>query len=801
MKLTLNWLREFVELVLPLDELCEALVMAGLEVESVEEHHPVWAPVEIAEVVSVAAHPNADRLRLCQVRRAQGPVAIVCGASNMQAGDKVALAPPDTALPDGRRIARATIRGQVSEGMLCAARELELPGDEDGIMILPADAPLGARLVDYLGADDTVLELGVTPNRGDCLSVIGVAREIAALTGARLQPHEPKLEEHDPATSAALRVTVEAPDLCPRYAARVVRDVRIGASPPWMRTRLTLVGLRPISNVVDVTNYVMVERGQPLHAFDLARIGDARIVVRRAGSRQEFSTLDGVERMLLPDDLVIADGNTPVALAGIMGGANSEIRDETGTVLLESACFTPTGIRRTARRLALTSDSSYRFERGVDPTATVTALARAAELIAQTTGGTIARGVVDRRAARTARPSPIRLRTARLNAVLGTSFTAAEIERPLRGLGATVTGNAKTALRVVPPPYRTDLTSEIDLVEEVARLSGYDGIPSTIPAIVAGGTGLATTRDPASRLRQALQACGFSEAVLTAMVSADDNRLFPGLPDLPGDPVGLRNPPSTDAAELRRSLIPGLLRALDENRRQGEALVALLASGRVYARAGERFHEGRALALVLAGDWPAPVIGEQVRPAAFADLKGALQIGLDRLALTPVRWETIESEAPWLHPGKSARITVGGVPCGVAGALHPDAALARGLEGEVWVAELDMVRVVQYCPRRVVFQPLPRFPAVLRDLAVVVGSDFQAQQVLDMMREVAQPLVEDVQVFDQYTGAPIPEGKKSLAYSISYRAPDRTLTDDEVNALHEQLVAHLLERLPVEVRR
>ncbi len=801
MKLTLNWLREFVELVLPLDELCDALVMAGLEVESVEEHHPIWAPVEIAEIVSVTPHPNADRLRLCQVRRAQGPVAIVCGATNMQAGDKVALAPADTALPDGRRITRASIRGQASEGMLCAARELELPGDDEGILILPPDAPLGTRLVDYLGADDTVLELGITPNRGDCLSIIGVAREIAALTGARMQVREPDLVEEDPPTSAAVRVAVEAADLCPRYAARVVRDVRVGPSPPWMRTRLALVGLRPISNVVDVTNYVMVERGQPLHAFDLARLADARITVRRAGSRQDFVTLDGVARTLLPDDLVIADGRTPVALAGIMGGANSEIRDATDTVLLESACFTPAGIRRTARRLGLTSDSSYRFERGVDPTGACAALARAAELIAATAGGRIARAAIDKRAPRSTRPTAIRLRPARVNALLGTALTATEIERPLRALGATLAGSAKTALRVVPPSYRTDLTSEVDLIEEVARLSGYDAIAATTPAIVAGAAGLATPRDAASRMRHALQACGFSEAVLTAMGTAADNRLFPGLPDLQGEPVALRNPPSNDAAELRRSLIPGLLVALDENRRQGERLVALLGAGRVYAREGEAFHEGNALALVLAGDWSVAVIGETGRPAAFADLKGALQLGFDRLGLAPVRWETVEGEAPYLHPGKSARITVGGVLCGVAGALHPDAALARGFEGDVWVAELDMVRVVQYCPRRVVFQPLPRFPAVLRDLAVVVGSNFQAQQVLDTMREVAPPLVEDVQVFDQYTGAPIPEGKKSLAYSIAYRAPDRTLTDDEVNALHEELVARLIERLPVEVRR
>jgi phenylalanyl-tRNA synthetase beta chain len=801
-KLTLNWLREFVELVLPLDELCDALVMAGLEVEAVEEHRPIWGAVEVVEILSVAPHPNADRLRLCEVRREQGPARIVCGASNMQAGDKVALAPPGADLPGDRHIERATIRGQISEGMLCAARELALPEDAtDGIMILPPDAPVGRRLVDYLGAADTVLDLAVTPNRGDCLSVLGIAREIAALTGARLQVATPSLRETDPPTASAIRVTIEAPDLCPRYALRAVRGVRVAPSPPWMRIRLAMVGLRPISNVVDVTNYVLLERGQPLHAFDLAHVAAGRIGARRAGSRQAFVTLDGVERELLPEDLVIADGRGPVALAGIMGGANSEIRDTTTEVLLEAACFAATGIRRTARRLGLTSDSSYRFERGVDPAATLAALNRAAELLAHTAGGTIARGAVDKQAARGTRPPTIRLRPARVNALLGTTLTAAEIERPLRALGATVAGSARTSLRVVPPSYRSDLRSEVDLIEEVARLSGYETIPAATPAIVAAGPGLGPQRDPEERLRHALRAAGLTEMIGLAMVSAEDNRTFPGLPDLPGEPVSLRNAPSSDAAEMRRSLLPGLLHALDVNRRQGEPLVAGYAIGRVYARNGERYHEGRALAVVLAGEWPPPVIGEPSRPTSFADVKGALSLAFDRLALAPVRWEPLQGEAPYLHPGKAARITVGGVLCGIAGALHPDVTTARDLASDSWVAELDMVRVVQYCPRRIVFRPLPRFPAVLRDVAVVVDGSFQAQQILDAITEVAPPLVEEARVFDQYAGAPIPEGKKSVAYSISYRAPDRTLTDEEVNALHEELVARLVERLPVEVRR
>jgi phenylalanyl-tRNA synthetase beta chain len=388
-----------------------------------------------------------------------------------------------------------------------------------------------------------------------------------------------------------------------------------------------------------------------------------------------------------------------------------------------------------------------------------------------------------------------------VNALLGTAFGAGEIERPLRALGARVSGNARSVLRVVVPSHRSDLKSEVDLIEEVARLSGYEAISAATPAIVAIGPGFGPHHEPEERLRQALRAAGFNEMIGLAMVAAEDNRIFGGLPDLPGAAVALQNAPSADAAELRRSLLPGLLQALDVNRRQGEPLVAGYSIGQVYARDGERYHEGKTVGLILAGEWQPAVIGEAARAASFADLKGALALTFERLGLSPVRWESLESEARYLHPGKAARITIAGVLCGVAGALHPDVSVARGLNGDTWLAELDMVRVVQYCPRRVVFRPLPRFPAVLRDLAVVVDSSIQAQLILDAISEVAPPLVEEVRVFDQYAGAPIPQGKKSIAYSISYRAVDRTLTDEEVNALHAELVARLVDRLPVEVRR
>ncbi len=394
------------------------------------------------------------------------------------------------------------------------------------------------------------------------------------------------------------------------------------------------------------------------------------------------------------------------------------------------------------------------------------------------------------RAAGRRRPSAIRLRPARVNALLGTHLATTEIERPLRVLGAKVSGSARAGFRVVPPSHRFDLQSEIDLVEEVARVTGYGAIPATIPTIPVGGPGIGAEREIEDQMRESLRGAGWSEMVSLAFVATEENRMFPGLGHLTGEAVRLINPLSAEAAEMPRSMLPGLLRALDENLRQGEPVIAGFALGRAYAREGEQYHEPRLLGALLAGEWPPAAIGESPRAASFGDLKGALELTLGRLHLGQTRWERLGPDgAPYLHPGKSARLTIDGVVCGVVGALHPDLIAARGLEVEPFVAELDMVRVVQYCPRRVIFQPLPRFPAVERDIAVVVDAGFQAQQILDAIDAIAEPLVEEVRVFDQYSGAPIPEDKKSLAYTISYRAADRTLTDDEVNALHERIVS------------
>jgi len=801
MKITLNWLRELIDVGLSASEIADTLTMAGIEVESVEERSPPWTGVEVAEVLDVAPHPNADRLRLCRVRRAGSEALVGCGASNMRVGDKVALALPGTVLPGDRHIERTTIRGQVSEGMLCSASELALSGDETGILILPDDAPVGGRLVDYLGAEDTILDLAVTPNRGDCLSVLGIARELVALTGAVLRAQRVTLAEDEAAASQLARIEIEAPELCPRYCARVVRGVGIGPSPPWLRTRLEMVGLRPISNVVDATNYVMLERGQPLHAFDFARLAGGQVTARRAGRAQRYATLDGAARELVPDDLVIADARGPVALAGVMGGAESEIHAATTDVLLESAFFIPETVRRTARRLGIVTESSYRFERGVDPEGTVLALDRVTELIVRMAGGSVARGVLEKRAGDRLGERAIRLRPQRVNFLLGTELGAAEIGRHLSALGAGVAAPTEGSLRVVPPSHRFDLQSEIDLVEEVARLAGYQSIPATLPAVRVGGPGPGPQRRAEQRIREALRAAGLSEMVTLGLIAAEENRTFPGLGDTTSGPVALANPLSADAAELRLSLLPGLLRALDENLRQGEPLVAAFSLGRVYRRQADGYQEGPSLALLLAGRWPRPEIGEADRACGFGDLKGTVDLVFARLHAESPRWERLAAGAPYLHPARSARVTVGGTLCGLAGVLHPDLVASRRLDVEPWLAELDLRRVLQYVPARFAVRPLPRFPAVTRDLAVVADRGFEAQQVLDAIREAAQPLVEEVRVFDHYTGSPIPEGRKSVAYSISYRAADRTLTDEEVNELHEELLGRVLRRLPVEVRR
>jgi phenylalanyl-tRNA synthetase beta chain len=803
MRIPLSWLGEFVTWSGPVAALADRLTMAGLEVESVEEVGRVDRRVRAGRLLAVEPHPDAARLAVCRVDLGEaGPLAVVSGAPNLAAGLVVPVALPGARLAGGAEVASVELRGVASAGVLCSEVELGLGDDGSGVMTLAADTAPGTPLADVAGIADTVVTVEITPNRGDWLSMLGVAREVAALTGVRLRHPRPRPREVGTPAAQEVTVRVEAPDLCPRYCARLVRDVRGVPSPLWLRLRLRRAGMRSIDAVVDATNYVMLERGQPLHAFDHARLEKGTIVVRRARAGERIVTLDRVERVLEAQDLVIADARRAVAIAGVMGGEDSEVKPETRVLLLESAFFAPATVRRTSRRLGLPSQAAYRFERRVDPAMVPEALDALAALIARLAGGRVAPGVVEDAAGSAAlAPPTIRLRPRRVVSLLGMRLPRPEIQRRLRVLGARCQADGESLL-VTPPSYRGDLHLEEDLVEEVARVGGYDAIPVALPdAPVSSGeeTPLrATTR----RIRALLAAQGLTEMVTLSLTDAETNAQVPGFVGREHRPIALKNPLSSETGELRRSPLAGLLRALRTNLDRGADFVGAFELGRGYGLDGaERCREPPAIAFLLAGSWP-PAGAVRSGPAVdFADLKG---IGVNLLAglgldETRVRWRPV-SEVAFLHPGKTAVVEVDGAAVGVAGALHPEIAQARDLSGEVWLAELDLSELAHYLPRRVSLRALPRFPAVTRDIAVVVDESFRAGDVVDEVRALGNPQIESVRLFDCYRGAPIGAGKKSLAYSIAYRAAERTLTDDEVNVLHAQVLDHLTRRFRVEPR-
>jgi phenylalanyl-tRNA synthetase beta chain len=801
MKVTLNWLREFVPIELPLDRLADRLAMAGLEVEGISEQGA--EPVTIAQITQLDAHPQSDHLVVCHVTTGGQTVPVVCGAPNMKVGDKVALAPEGTTLPSGQKVERAEIRGQVSCGMLCSEAELGISPDHSGILILPAQAELGQALFAVLGLRDTILDVAVTANRGDCLSVLGLAREIAALTGVRLRANKPPVRERGVAITEQARVRIDDPDLCPRYAARVITGVQTAPSPVWMRWRLEAAGIRALNNLVDVTNYVMLERGQPLHAFDLPSLAGAEIMVRRARDRATIKTLDGQDRALAPDDLLICDRDRAVAIAGVMGGENSEVREQTTAVLLESAYFVPEAVRRTARRLGLRSEASYRFERGVDPQGAVLALDRAAALMTQLAGGQVSRGVIDVYPQPLA-PTQLSLRAQRVTQMLGVAVERHEMKRCLRTLGMALKSERGGAWRVTVPSYRADLTQEADLIEEIARLRGYETIPTLLPRAVVQEKKPDFEGSWSKRVRAYLAAQGLAEMLNLSFTSTRLNVLFSGLMANVA-PVELINPLSAEDAELRRSLLSNLMRALQLNLRQGEAGVTIFELGKVFwqeehSSGNEQRQERLSVAGVLYGNWPVSGIGQEGRQIDFTDLKGLLEGLWQELHYqVPVGWHRT-GEVNFLHPGKSAMLSVNGTTLGVAGALHPTVCAELGLSETPWAFELDFAALVRFAHPVTTYQSLTRFPVVVRDVALVADEELPVQSVTEAINALANPLIVSVRLFDLYRGDPIPAQKKSLAYSIAYRAMDRTLTASEVNALHAQVVHHLVQTLGVEVR-
>ncbi|MBD1399061.1 phenylalanine--tRNA ligase subunit beta [Pelovirga terrestris] len=803
MIITYNWLKEFVDVDAPPQDLCHRLTMAGLEVDSFKELGAGLESVIVARLDQVDPHPDADRLTLCQVNTGSDVVSVVCGATNHKVGDLVALAQPGTVLPGDFKIKKSKIRGQVSCGMLCSEKELGLADSSEGIMILPEQLPVGQPVFDVMGWRDYQIEIGLTPNRPDCLSMIGVAREVAALYGKRLKLPTIELAEADEAIGSYARVDIENPQACPRYAARMIRGVKIGPSPDWMVRRLEAVGMRSINNIVDVTNYVMMELGHPLHAFDFRFVEDGRIVVKCAQEGDKFATLDGQEHLLSADDLMICDGHKAVALAGVMGGLNSEVQDDTETILLEAAYFNPVAVRRTSKRHGLHTESSHRFERGADVDMVPVALDRAAALMAELGDGKVLTGVVD------IYPQPlpqrkVTLALATVHRTLDLPLEAATVTQCLESIGLSVAPQRgeKHLFEVSIPSFRPDLEREIDLIEEIARLYGYDKIPVTMP-VGAVDAGVPTDHQRLQRkLRDMLVVAGFSETINYSFIASQAVERI-GLPegDLRRCHVPILNPLSEEQSVMRTSLVPSLLETVNRNLNYRSTDLRLFELRPVFLPGeGGQTKERLSLAAVMTGRREPEGWAQGGALVDFYDLKGAVEGVLTAFGLQHVRFAETPVQT-YLHPGKSsALITDNGDLLGYLGEVHPRTLSAFDIEQPVYLLDLDAEELLcQFVSRRS-FAPLSRFPDVSRDTALLVDEDVRAEQVLAILRQHQARTVEDMTLFDLYIGKGVPEGKKSMGIRIRYRDMTKTLTEEEVGKAHDRMISALCEKLAAEIR-
>ncbi|MFH1382814.1 MAG: phenylalanine--tRNA ligase subunit beta [Chloroflexota bacterium] len=801
MKVSLKWLKSYVDINLSPAELARRLTMAGLEVKGTEIIGGSWDHVVIGQLKTINPHPNADRLRLATVDLGTGEETVVCGAPNLNVGDKIAFAHVGAQLIDGHNgqvavLKPAKIRGVVSAGMVCSEKELGISDRHEGILVLPEDAPVGTPLSDYLG--DAIFNLEVTPNRPDCLCTIGIAREIAALTGQNL--HLPELTYPESASPVEQHISVEilAPDLCPRYCASLITGVKIAESPDWIQQRLLASGMRPINNIVDVTNYVMLEYGQPLHSFDYERLRGKKIIVRRAADGESIISLDGNDRNLTEEMLVIADAERAVAVAGVMGGLNSEVTSGTTEILLEAASFNPTSIHYTGRTLELPSEACVRFERGIRAELTMPALKRATQLIVELGGGEAAKGVVDVYPGKR-ETKPIHLSTGEVKRVLGTEFTLDQITYALTSLGfeCEATGSG-SEVSVTAPYWRSDIRLTVDLIEEVARILGYENIPITMlsqPIPRQNPSQLLTLK---RKVRQCMVGYGFQELVTYSLTSNNMLRkLLPGDTSDKPAPISLMNPMSTEQEVLRPNLRANLLTALCNNRRREEGSYRLFELGRVYLpRANELPDEREVLCGVLSGTQLEKSWLSGDGPFDFFEAKGVVESFLSQWGVKTAFEASADAS---LHSNKQAAIIVDGKAIGTVGEVHPKVQDNFEIPEPVFLVEIDLALLLPATLGYRKFQSLPRFPAVVRDIALVVSNEVTHRQIADTIKGF--PLVEQVALFDIYSGAPVPAGKKSMAYRITFQTPAHTLTDEEVNKVQQQILDKLASGLGATLRQ
>ncbi|MBE3579450.1 MAG: phenylalanine--tRNA ligase subunit beta [Caldanaerobacter subterraneus] len=794
MLVSLSWLKEFVDIDEDAKTIAEGLTMSGSKVEGIKSYGEEISNVVVGQIVSLEKHPNADKLWVGIVDIGSKKLQIVTGAENIKVGDYIPVALHGATLPGGVKIKRSKLRGVESQGMMCSAEELGLDESllpeyqRNGIFILPP-LPLGMDINEALQLKDDVLEFEITPNRPDCLSVVGIARETAATFRKSFRMPEIRVTEVEEPNPA--RVTIEAPDLCYRYVARVVKNVKIGPSPIWMQVRLLKAGIRPINNVVDVTNYVMLELGQPLHAFDLDKVKNKHIIVRRARDGEKLVTLDGKERILDSSMLVIADEEKAIGLAGVMGGENTEITDSTVNILIESANFKGSNIRHTSKKLGLRSEASARFEKGLDPEITVLACERAAQLMEKYCGGEVLKGIVDEY------PKPMErtvltVRPDRINKFLGTNLATSEMIEILRSLEFEVVEKGEE-LEIKVPHFRKDVTMEADIAEEIARLYGYNNIEDSLMKNAQTTLGSLTKEQQLEeKAREVLLACGLNEIVtMSFMGERDLDRINVPKDSVLRKAVKIINPLGEEQSLMRTTLLPFMLNVAYTN----------------YSRKVGEFRAFEISRVFLPKELPLKELPEEVKTISlgmygkevdFYTIKGVIEELLEVMGIVDV--EYVRAEEPSYHPGRSAKILFGEEVLGVFGEVHPDVLENYDLPVRVYAGELNLDKIIKFANVDKKYNPLPKYPAVERDIAVVVDEDLFVAEVEKVIKETGRGFVEKTALFDVYKGPNIPEGKKSVAFSIWYRSYEKTLTDEEVNEVHARIVKALEEKLGAKLR-
>ncbi len=793
MRVTYNWLKEFIDIDASPEEIAEKLTLSGLEVSSVEKHNEFLKDVVVAKIIEIEKVKNSDKLSLCKVYDGTDTFDIICGAKNMKKGDFVALAKIGAVLPGDFKIKKSKIRGVTSYGMLCSEKELGLANESSGIMILSKDLNIGKSIGDELNLFDTVIEFEITPNRGDCLSILGVARELAAIYNKKIKLPEFKLNEIDDDINKYVDIEILNPELCPRYTARIIKDVKIKEAPLWMRNRIVAIGMRPINNIVDITNYIMYELGQPLHAFDYNFIEDKKIIVKTAEKGEKFKTLDEKEHILDDNVLMICDGKKSVAIGGIMGGLNSEVTDETQHILLEAAYFNPENIRISAKKLGIQTDASYRFERGIDIENVDYCSKRAAYLMQEYANGKVIKGVVDAYILKF-KPKKVKLRKKRLNLVAGCEIDYSTAKEILINLGFKEEKN-----KFIVPSHRHDISIEEDLIEEVLRIYGYDKVPAILPSTVIAPEYKYSFYKFSKDVKEFFVYCGYKEAINYSFTNSELLKLIN--PDL--EPIKLLNPLTEELEALRTNILTGLLKNVSDNIKYKNLNIKLFELGKIFIKdenSKTKCKEITEITGVLSGKVSNPIWNLPDRNVDFYDIKGVLEAFFNKFKIKNIKY-IVPENTEFLNKNKSAIIKANDKIIGYVGEVHPDILEKFEIENiSVYCFNLKLETIFELINLIPKFEEISKFPVVERDLALLVNEEIQSSDILNVIQETENKLLKDIYIFDVYKGKNIPEGKKSIAIKLIFQDKTKTLKEEKVNKILNKIIKALNEKLNITLR-